>query len=133
MKLLRRALYVLLSLMLLTVAGAAVLFFVVFAPVSTVGDVDFEQELAIPPLAESDITDDGTRVFDLTAREGSSELLPGKPTPTWGFNGPYLGPTLRAERGEEVRVNVHNELAEATTVHWHGMHIPARFDAGRTR
>lgn len=27
-------------------------------------------------------------------------------------------------------MNVHNELTEATTVHWHGMHLPARFDGG---
>jgi FtsP/CotA-like multicopper oxidase with cupredoxin domain len=27
-------------------------------------------------------------------------------------------------------VNVHNDLDETTTVHWHGMHIPARYDGG---
>lgn len=84
----------------------------------------------IPPLAKSRVTDDGTRVFELTANEGTTELLPGKPTETWGFNGSYLGPTLRAARGEEIRVNVHNALEETTTVHWHGMHVPARFDGG---
>jgi FtsP/CotA-like multicopper oxidase with cupredoxin domain len=129
-KLLRRLLYVLLSLGVLAAAGLAVLFFVVLAPVSTVGEVDFDRELAIPPLARSHVVDDGTRVFELTAREGTTDLLPGRPTETWGFNGSYLGPTLRAARGEQVRVNVHNELDETTTVHWHGMHVPARFDGG---
>jgi FtsP/CotA-like multicopper oxidase with cupredoxin domain len=130
MRLLRRLLYLLLTLGILAAAGIAALFFLVLAPVSTVGQVDFDQELAVPPLAPSRVTDDGTRVFDLTAGEGTAELLPGKPATTWGFNGAYLGPTLRAERGERVRVNVHNHLDETTTVHWHGMHLPARFDGG---
>jgi FtsP/CotA-like multicopper oxidase with cupredoxin domain len=69
-------------------------------------------------------------VFDLTAAEGSHDFGQGRPTPTWGFNGDYLGPTLRAARGEEVVVNVHNRLSEDTTVHWHGMHLPAAMDGG---
>ncbi|HET6626265.1 MAG TPA: multicopper oxidase domain-containing protein [Nocardioidaceae bacterium] len=130
MKILRRLFSLVLSLVLLAAAGLAAVFFVAFAPVSTVGEVGLEHELAIPPLAESHVTDDGTRVFELTAQEGTTALLPGKPTETWGFNGSYLGPTLRAARGEQVRVNVHNELDETTTVHWHGMHLPARYDGG---
>jgi blue copper oxidase len=130
MALLRRLLFVLLSLGILTVAGLVALLLVVFAPVSTVGKVDFDQRLAIPALARSHVTADGTRVFDLTAQKGTTALLPGKPASTWGFNGSYLGPTLRAARGEQVRVNVRNELDETTTVHWHGMHLPARFDGG---
>ena len=27
-------------------------------------------------------------------------------------------------------MNVHNDLDETTTVHWHGMHLPARYDGG---
>lgn len=100
------------------------------APVDTVGKIDFQESLKIPPLAESEIDAEGRRVFDLTAQAGSAELMRGKSSDTWGFNGDYLGPTLRAERGEEVLVNVHNELDEDTTVHWHGMHLPARMDGG---
>jgi len=36
------------------------------AKVDTVGEVDFDQELAIPPLAESEVDAEGRRVFDLT-------------------------------------------------------------------
>lgn len=114
----------------LAVAVATFVWFVVLAPVSTVGEIDFERELAIPPLAESRVEPDGTRVFTLTARSGTAELLPGRPAATWGFDGDYLGPTLRAARGETVRVEVTNELDETTTVHWHGMHLPAEADGG---
>ena len=89
----------------------------------------FDTPLPIPPLAESTVVD-GTRVFSLTADEGQMEFTPGMTTPTWGYDGDYLGPTLRATRGEEVAVEVTNDLPETTTVHWHGMHLPAAMDGG---
>jgi FtsP/CotA-like multicopper oxidase with cupredoxin domain len=100
------------------------------ADVDTFGRVPFRQRLTIPPLADAEIDGGGRRVFELAARPGTSELLPGVVSDTWGFNGGYLGPTLRADRGEQVQVNVGNELGEATTVHWHGMHLPAAMDGG---
>ncbi|MFB8004344.1 multicopper oxidase family protein [Nocardia sp. NPDC056000] len=100
------------------------------ADVSTVGAVEFTDELSVPPLAPSTVDADGTRVFQLDMRSGTKEFQPGKATSTWGFNGDYLGPTLRAQRGERVRVQVRNGLTEASTVHWHGMHLPAAMDGG---
>lgn len=100
------------------------------SPVSTVGKVSFETPLAIPPLAESTVDADGTRVFHLDARAATTEFTPGVPSNTWGFNGSYLGPTLVAHRGEHVRVDVTNSLDDPTTVHWHGMHLPAAMDGG---
>lgn len=86
--------------------------------------------LPIPPLADSTVDPDGTRVFTLRAMAGETEMLPGVRTATWGFNGSILGPTLRARRGESVTVHVENALTEPTTVHWHGMHVPAQCDGG---
>ncbi|WP_329118499.1 multicopper oxidase family protein [Streptomyces sp. NBC_01465] len=100
------------------------------ADISTVGKVSFSQEMKVPPLAESTVTKDGTRVFDLRMQAGETEFKAGKKTPTWGFNGSYLGPTLRAARGEKVEVRVENTLDEASSVHWHGMHLPAAMDGG---
>ncbi|MDG6104723.1 multicopper oxidase family protein [Dactylosporangium aurantiacum] len=98
--------------------------------VNTVGKVAFDRPLKVPPLAPSVVDADGRRVFDLTAQPGDSDLGHGAGTRTWGYNGAYLGPTLRAQRGERVAVNVHNRLNEPTTVHWHGMHLPAKVDGG---
>jgi len=98
--------------------------------VDTAGKVDFVNQLKIPPLAESRTDAAGRRVFDLTAQPGETEFFPGVATGTWGVNGSYLGPTLRAERGQHVLVNVRNMLGEPTTVHWHGMHLPAHMDGG---
>jgi FtsP/CotA-like multicopper oxidase with cupredoxin domain len=69
-------------------------------------------------------------VFNLRLQPGTSQLLAGKPTTTWGANGAYLGPTLRAVRGDQVVIKVRNDLPETTTIHWHGMHLPAAADGG---
>ncbi|WP_327006103.1 multicopper oxidase domain-containing protein [Dactylosporangium sp. NBC_01737] len=121
-----------LGLLLLLCGGgvAAVTWLVTRSAVDTVGKVAFDRPLQVPPLAASTVDADGRRVFDLTAKPGASDLGHGPETRTWGYNGAYLGPTLRAERGERVAVNVHNRLNEPTTVHWHGMHLPARVDGG---
>ncbi len=91
--------------------------------------VDFDTKLPIPPLAKSTVGD-GFRVFSLGIQGGTTEFRPGMQTQTWGYNGPHLGPTLRATVGEQVRVDVRNGLSEETTVHWHGMHLPAEMDGG---
>lgn len=90
----------------------------------------FDTPLPVPPLARSEVDADGTRVFKLTAQAGVTEFRPGTPSDTAGFNGDYLGPTLRAARGERVAVEFTNDLSEPTTVHWHGMHLPAEMDGG---
>ncbi|MEU9717677.1 multicopper oxidase domain-containing protein [Streptomyces sp. NPDC047976] len=89
--------------------------------------------LRIPPLLEPVVDGAGVKTFTLTAQRGKTEFLPGKPAPTWGFNGSYLGPTLRASRGDRVRVNIVNRIGEDTTVHWHGMRVPALMDGGPQR
>ncbi len=124
---------VIIGLVLLLCCGGAVAgaFWVLGgAKVDTFGKVDFTNRLAIPPLAASHVDEQGRRVFDLRAQEGTHDFGSGRVSPTWGFNGDYLGPTLRAASGEQVLVNVRNGLAEETTVHWHGMHLPPAMDGG---
>ena len=97
---------------------------------SAVPTVPFEQELRIPELAPSTV-EDGVRTFEFTARAGET-AFPGHETATetWGFNGDFLGPTVRAKRGETVAFEIDNALDENTSVHWHGMHLPAAMDGG---
>ncbi len=99
------------------------------ALLNTAGSVTFDRELAVPALAESGV-EDGVRVFRLDLRKGETDFGQEKPTPTIGINGSYLGPTLRAERGERVRVEITNSLGEISTIHWHGMHVPPAMDGG---
>lgn len=88
-----------------------------------------ETVLPIPPLATGEVID-GVRSFDLTAAPGSMEFREGESTPTLGYNGDYLGPTIRLRRGEDVAIRVKNDLDEETTVHWHGVFLPAESDGG---
>jgi FtsP/CotA-like multicopper oxidase with cupredoxin domain len=97
---------------------------------SNVGKLSFRNALRIPGLLHPGRSADGRRHYRLTLAAGTSELLPGHRTPTWGANGPYLAPTLRARRGDRLAVTVRNRLPEATTLHWHGMLLPAGMDGG---
>ncbi len=96
---------------------------------TVVTEHEFVNELAIPPLAPS-TEEDGVRTFHLTAETGTTAFPGIGESETWGFNGAFLGPTLRAERGERVAFEIDNRLPEATSVHWHGMHLPAAMDGG---
>lgn len=95
-----------------------------------VPDVGASRPLPVPRLDTGVVDRDGVRRFAVTARAGTTEVVAGVQTPTWGYDGSILGPTLRARRGDVVAVDVTNALPEATTVHWHGMRVPAMFDGG---
>ena len=45
-----------------------------------------------------------------------------------GFNGASPGPVLRFKEGEDVTINVTNNLSEPTSVHWHGLILPFKQD-----
>ena len=87
----------------------------------------FVNRLSIPPLLDP-VERNGVKVYDLTLRGGVQEFLPGKKAVTFGINGSYLGPTLRLHNGDQVRMDVANMLGTDTTIHWHGMEIPAVMD-----
>ena len=114
------------GLLALVLLSGLTLYWLVFIRVTNSG-LTFENELQIPDQQLGAVVG-GRRQFHLTVAEGSREFLPGKQTPTAGVNGPYLGPTLRLRRGEDVDLIVQNNLDEMTTMHWHGMHVPARMD-----
>jgi FtsP/CotA-like multicopper oxidase with cupredoxin domain len=53
-------------------------------------------------------------------------------TPMYRYNGMQLPPIIRARRGDEMFLTLVNELAEATTIHWHGFKVPGPEDGGPT-
>ena len=66
--------------------------------------------------------------FHLVAEEVEREIAPGMTAKLWGYNGQSPGPTIEAVEGDKVRIFVTNQLPEHTTVHWHGMIVPAGMD-----
>jgi FtsP/CotA-like multicopper oxidase with cupredoxin domain len=69
-----------------------------------------------------------TRVVELEARETEWEIAPGQIVRGWGYNGRVPGPTIEAEVGDTVVVRLRNRLPEPTTIHWHGLRVPAPMD-----
>ena len=45
-----------------------------------------------------------------------------------GYNGKSPGPVMRFKEGEEVSINVTNNLDEMTSIHWHGLILPFKQD-----
>lgn len=128
-KILKIALIVLASLagFILVITIVAFVFTSVQKPVLVNRYLDLHHKLHVPELLQPRV-ENGEKVFDLTVRQGEVEFLHGKQTKTLGYNGNYLGPTIRAHKGDKVRMNVTNNLPDSTTTHWHGMELPAMMD-----
>jgi FtsP/CotA-like multicopper oxidase with cupredoxin domain len=92
-------------------------------------DLVMQNELIIPSILEPQVIGE-EKVFVLSAEPGETIFLEGKPTNTAGYNGTYLGPTLRAHKGDNVRIVLTNNLSQPVTTHWHGMHLQAMMDGG---
>jgi FtsP/CotA-like multicopper oxidase with cupredoxin domain len=83
----------------------------------------------------------------LKATRSEVQLLNGKPTNVWAYQGSvvkgdpsavqavpgsYLGPIIRARAGQKVRITFANDLPgqdEETIIHWHGLHLPEDMDS----
>jgi len=106
----------------------------IFSPLlangATLATNAFSERLPIPPLLEDlDNAADSAR-FALQVQQGSRLFFQGKKTSTYGYNGNFLGPTIRVRNGQRFRINVKNSLPQTTTLHWHGLHLPAKWDGG---
>jgi len=68
--------------------------------------------------------------FTLNIYDTTHTWYANSPTHTMGFNGDFWGPTLFINKGANVQMTVVNTTGDSTTVHWHGMHLPAIMDGG---
>ncbi len=79
----------------------------------------------------------------ITAAEKNVPILSGAQTRVWSYEGQllsgsgvtvqnlpgcYLGPILRAKSGTKVRIYFHNNLAEDSVIHPHGLRVPEDCD-----
>jgi FtsP/CotA-like multicopper oxidase with cupredoxin domain len=82
-----------------------------------------------PPALHNRSRVPGVVEFDLTAAPAKLQLAPGGPlADAYAYNGSVPGPTIDVREGDSVVIHFHNELPETSTVHWHGLHIPAAAD-----
>lgn len=64
----------------------------------------------------------------LEAKVSDIEIAPGRTLSMWTYNGQLPGPRIEARAGDTVRVRFKNSLPVATTIHWHGVRVPAAMD-----
>ena len=77
---------------------------------------------------EPEIDADGTKVFRLTAQDVEWETEPGKSFPAMAFNGQIPGPRIDVDLGDNVRIELTNEMAMPTGMHLHGLIVPNEMD-----
>ena len=70
----------------------------------------------------------GVKVFELRAKAVQWEVEPGVLRAGFAYNGQIPGPILRVMEGDRVRVILHNELPESTSIHFHGLLTPNAMD-----
>ena len=69
--------------------------------------------------------------YTLNMHKDSVQFFPGNKSQTYAFNSfSYLGPTLIFNKGANVNITVNNQIGDTTTVHWHGIHLPSKWDGG---
>lgn len=84
---------------------------------------------AIQPPVATDINpaEDIVEVI-LTATVETYDFGTGNQTEVWTYNGTIPGPTIEAKLGDTVIIHFTNMLPEETTIHWHGLELPANMD-----
>jgi len=97
-----------------------------------------------PAAAKAD-SKDGAPDVEIALRAVVSEvaLLPGRKTRVLSYRGElmrgdpanlqtlpdtYLGPVIRASKGQKVRIHFTNQLDEKSIIHWHGLRVPEKMD-----
>lgn len=64
----------------------------------------------------------------LEARPGEIQYGENRPSTVWTYNGQIPGPFVEAKVGDTLTVRFTNRLPEPTTIHWHGIRLPAAMD-----
>ncbi|MBI3053631.1 MAG: multicopper oxidase family protein [Betaproteobacteria bacterium] len=81
-------------------------------------------------------------ILRITAKPDVVPIWKGEPTAVFRYVGEvmkgrqdalrpsdsYLGPIIRVRKGQRVRIHFENALAEASNIHWHGLHVPDDMD-----
>lgn len=100
----------------------------VLASANGVAPRPFAARLKIPPVMKP-IRREGDRdYYEVVMCKARRQILPGKRTTIWGFDGRFPGPTIKAKRGREIIIRRKNALHVPTTTHLHGGEVPWRSD-----
>lgn len=88
----------------------------------------FRVPLRIPPVLMPVRRTDRRDYYEMTMRPNDVQILPGRRTRIWGFDGRFPGPTIKTRRGRTVVVRRINRLNVPTTTHLHGGRVAPEYD-----
>ena len=94
----------------------------------------FQLPFRVPPLLQPVRSDDAPDYDEITMRQANVELLPGRSTRIWGYNGITPGPTIRQRGGKQKDggrtsvVRFINNLDARKVIHLHGMASLPQYD-----
>ncbi len=82
------------------------------------------------PLLKNESATPGIFKGHLTIKKQIVHLGPNVNPELYLYNGVLGGPQIVAYEGDKVEITVYNQLSEPTTIHWHGLVVPADQDGG---
>src|SRR5215208_407720 len=88
----------------------------------------FRVPLPIPPVLEPVRSDAHADYYEITQKAGEAEILPGKKTEVWGYNGIFPGPTIESRSSRRTVVCQTNALPVPVSTHLHGGRTPPDSD-----
>jgi FtsP/CotA-like multicopper oxidase with cupredoxin domain len=72
--------------------------------------------------------DGDVKVFEITCEEIDWDTGGGVTFPAMAYNGMVPGPEIRVTEGDQCRFLVTNNMTQSTSIHWHGLYVPANMD-----
>ena len=96
----------------------------------------FQVPFARPPVLKPLKSDATTDYYQITMKQAQAEILPGKKTTIYGYNGITPGPTIKVRQGRKAVVRQINSLPDVsfanyktwTSVHLHGSDSLPQYD-----
>ena len=86
-----------------------------------------QMNMSKEPFRQSDPMRPHTVIYNLYITDSTVNFT-GRSRPTIAVNGSLPGPTLEFTEGDTAEIHIHNEMMMETSVHWHGIIIPNRYD-----
>ena len=88
----------------------------------------FQSLLRIPSLLRPTHSDETTDYYEIEQRQAAVEILPGRQTTIWGYQGMFPGPTIKTRQSHRTVIRHTNKLEVPTVVHLHGGATPSDSD-----
>ncbi len=93
------------------------------SPASTLPPADVSIELNAAPARVNLLTGAATRVWQY-----QGQVTQGETSALQAIPDSYLGPILRLQRGQTLKVQFRNNIPDPSIIHWHGMRVPHEMD-----